>query len=359
MELDELRKQIDEIDSQIVRLLNERYKAVIEVGNWKKGRKSAIYVPEREKTVLDRLSRMNAGPMSDSTLRAVYREIMSGALSLEYPLRVAFLGPEATYTHLAAMSKFGRSVGYIPKPNTEDVFREVSEGRADYGCIPVENSTEGVVNNTLDMFIRNSGVTICSEINMRVRHSLLSTVKISNIRKIYAHAQTLSQCRCWLHENLPMAELIETSSNTKAAEMASLDEHAAAIASTLAAEVYSLDVLCTDIEDNAANTTRFLVIAKGQDFSKPTGSDKTGLCFSIKDRIGALYDSLLPFKENGITLTMIESRPSKQKNWEYVFFIDLLGHISDPPVQKALGMLKEMTSELRVLGSYPCGNKAE
>lgn len=316
-------------------------------------------MPEREKNVFERLSKVNRGPMSESTLRAVYREIMSGAISLEYPLRVAFLGPEATYTHLAAMSKFGRSVGYIPKSNLDEIFRDVREGRADYGCVPVENSTEGVVNHTLDMFLEDSEVTICSEINMRVRHCLLSNTKISDIRKVYAHAQTFSQCRCWLRENLQSVELIETSSNTKAAEMASMDESAAAIASSLAGEVYGLQELCSDIEDNASNTTRFLVIAKNQDFSKPTGDDKTSLCFAIKDRVGALYDSLLPFKESEITLTMIESRPSKVKNWEYVFFVDLLGHVSDPAVKRALEKLAPMTSALRILGSYPRGSKAE
>ncbi len=359
MELDELRKKIDQVDEKIVELLNERYRTVIEVGAWKKNKTSAIYVPEREKAVFDKVCGQNNGPMSDQTLRAIYREIMSGALSLEYPLRVAYLGPEATFTHLAAMSKFGRSVGYVAKSNMAEVFRDVREGRADYGCIPVENSTEGVVNNTLDMFVGADDVMVCAEINMRIHHSLLAKCPQSSVRKVYAHAQTLSQCRCWLEENLRSVELVETSSNTKAAEFAAQEENAAAIASTLAAEVYGLDILCERIEDNVHNTTRFLVISSKKDFSKSTGTDKTSVCFSIMDRVGALYDCLLPFKEHAITLSMIESRPSKQKNWEYVFFIDLLGHIEDEPVRAALQQLEEMTGEMRILGSYPRANEAE
>lgn len=359
MGLEELRQQIDSIDARIVELLNERYHAVIDVGAWKKNRSGAIYVPEREKAVLDRLCALNQGPMSNSTLRAVYREIMSGALSLEYPLKVAYLGPEATFTHLAAMSKFGRSVGYIPKSNTDEIFRDVIEGRVDYGCVPVENSTEGAVNHTLDMFVGAENVMICAEVNMRVHHCLLSNAKQSEIRKIYAHAQTLSQCRCWLQENLYSADLIETSSNTKAAEIASGEEFAAAIAPSLAAEVYGLKILCERIEDNVNNITRFLVISKKKNFSARTGSDKTSVCFSIKDRVGALYDCLLPFKEQAVTLSMIESRPSKQKNWEYFFFVDLLGHMDDEPVKAALKKLRELTGEMRILGSYPRGQEAE
>ena len=359
MELDDLRKKIDSVDEKIVELLNERYQTVIEIGAWKKNKTSAIYVPEREKAVFERVMALNKGPMSNGTLKAVYREIMSGALSLEFPLRVAYLGPEATYTHLAAMSKFGRSVGYVAKSNMAEVFRDVREGKADYGCVPVENSTEGVVNNTLDMFVGAEDVIICSELNMRIHHSLLSNSQPSEIRKVYAHAQTLSQCRCWLEENLRSVELVETSSNTKAAEIAANEDHAAAIASTLAAEVYGLNIVCERIEDNVNNTTRFLIISAKKDFSKATGTDKTSVCFSIKDRIGALYDCLLPFKEHEITLSMIESRPSKLKNWEYVFFIDLLGHVSDEPVKNALEHLGQLTGEMRILGSYPRGNEAE
>lgn len=358
MSLEKYREKIDSLDEQIVELLNERYRTVIEVGNWKKNKNSAIYVPEREKQVLDRLCALNAGPMSNSTLRAIYREVMSGALSLEYPLKVAYLGPEATFTHLAAMSKFGRSVGYIPESGTEKIFEAVSSGAVEYGCVPVENSTEGVVNYTLDMFLE-SDVKICAEINMRVHHCLIGNCAMSSIRKVYAHSQTLSQCRFWLRENLRGVELVETTSNTRAAEMASREEYAAAIAASLASEVYSLNILCPNIEDNPNNTTRFLVISRPDAVSKPTGEDKTSICFSIKDRVGALYDSLVPFKNEEITLTMIESRPSKQENWEYFFFIDLLGHVKDEKVASALEELEKITSSMRILGSYPRGRMAE
>ncbi len=359
MDLNELRNKIDTVDAEIVRLLNERYRAVIEVGNWKKQRAGAIYVPEREKSVLERLASLNEGPMSDSTLRAIYREIMSGALSLEYPLRVAYLGPEATYTHHAAMSKFGRSVGYIPKSNPEEVFADVASGRAEYGCIPVENSTEGVVNHTLDMFMEWQDVMICSEINMRIHHSLLSKSPLSQIRKLYAHSQTLGQCRCWIRENLRGVELLECTSNSKACLLASQEDNAAAIASPLAAEVYGLNTLAEQVEDNPDNTTRFLVIAGKNKVSARTGDDKTSVCFSIQDRVGALYDCLLPFKNESLTLSMIESRPSRVKSWEYLFFIDILGHQDDEPVRAALESLEKMTQQLRILGSYPRGMHAE
>lgn len=358
MNLEDIRQKIDGLDARIVELLNERYKAVIEVGNWKKSRTAAIYVPEREKAVLDRLCSLNAGPMSNSTLRSIYREIMSGALSLEYPLKVAYLGPEATFTHLAAMSKFGRSVGYLAESGTDKIFEDVAAGRVDYGCVPVENSTEGVVNHTLDMFLE-SDVKICAEINMRVHHCLISNNPMPSVKKIYAHSQTLSQCRCWLQENMRGVELLETTSNTRAAELASREDGAAAIAASLAAEVYGLNILCSNIEDNPNNTTRFLVISRPDAVSKPTGSDKTSICFSIKDRVGALYDSLLPFKNENITLTMIESRPSKKQNWEYFFFIDMLGHVTDEKLVRALDELGKISNSMRILGSYPRANAAE
>ena len=354
MELDELRKNIDSIDEQIVKLLNKRYENVIQVGNWKKQRGSAVYVPEREKAVFERLSTLNAGPMAQATLRAIYREIMSGSLALEYPLRVAYLGPEATFTHLAAMSRFGRSVGYSAKSSLEDIFADVTAGRCEYGCVPVENSTEGVVNHTLDMFVDNKEVTICAEINMRVRHCLMSKSPMEQIKRLYAHAQTHSQCRGFIREHLRGVEIVECASNTRAAELAAKEDFAGAIAPSLAAEVYGLDLLCANIEDNPNNTTRFLIITRDGKFSKKTGSDKTSICFTIKDRVGALYDCLLPFKESNVTLTMIESRPSRLRNWEYTFFIDMLGHMDDENIASAYEKLENLSSSIRVLGSYPC-----
>lgn len=356
MSLDEIRAKIDSLDRQIVALLNERYKHVIEVGHYKKGVSSAFYVPEREKAVFEKLEGINEGPMTNTTLRAIYREIMSGALSLEYPMSVGYLGPEATFTHLAAISKFGHSVGYVAKASISDIFSDLENSRIDYGCVPIENSTEGAVNYTLDMFV-DSSAKICAEINMKVHQCLLSRFPMKSVRKIYSHSQSLSQCRGWLGEYMRGVEVQEVSSNTKAAELAAAEDFTAAIAGSLASEIYGLDILAKNIEDNPNNTTRFLVISKQE--PKPTGNDKTSICFAIKDRVGALYDCLLPFKNENITLTMIESRPSKRRNWEYFFFIDMLGHHEDEKLQKALAQLEPLTQSFRVLGSYPRGIDAQ
>ena len=349
-DLDGIRKSIDSIDRKIVELLNERYSHVLEVGHWKRSRKAAVYVPEREKAVYENLDKLNKGPMKPETLRAVYREIMSGALALEHPLKVAFFGPEATYTHIAAVAKFGHSVEYVAKKTITDVFKEVEAGRAEYGCVPIENSTEGAVNHTLDMLL-DSPALICAEVNLRIHQCLLSNTPKSAIKKVYSHPQSLAQCRNWLIENLPGAETVEATSNTKAAQIAAEEKGSAAIASSLAGELYKLDVVAESIEDNPYNTTRFLVISNQE--TKPTGDDKTSICFAVKDRVGVLYDCLQPFKKEAVTLTMIESRPTKRRNWEYFFFIDMLGHHSDPRIQKALSELGEHVQTLRILGSYP------
>ena len=351
MDLQELRMKIDSIDRGIVRLLNDRYEVVKQVGEWKRERGEPIYVPEREKALLEKLETLNRGPMPNSTLRAVYREIMSGALRLENPLKVAFFGPEATFTHLAAKLKFGHGVEYISKSTIADVFHAVEGGKCDYGCVPVENSTEGVVNYTLDMLM-DSSVKICAEINMRIQQCLLSNAEKSKIKVVYSHAQSLGQCRNWLTEHLPGVETIAVVSNSRAADLAAREEGAAAIGSELAAEVYGLKIVEKGIQDNPNNTTRFLVT--GTQEVKPSGQDKTSICFAIKDRVGALYDCLLPFKQAGVTLTMIESRPSKRRNWEYLFFIDMLGHATDPEIAAALKELNTLAHSLKVLGSYPC-----
>ncbi|OGV58220.1 MAG: chorismate mutase [Lentisphaerae bacterium GWF2_52_8] len=350
MDLEKLRDKIDDIDHKIVSLLNQRYNCVLEVGHWKKNRSQAIYVPEREKALLERLEKINEGPMPQATLRAIYREIMSGALTLEHPIKIAYLGPEATNSHLAALAKFGHSVEYVPRSGITDVFTDVEAARCAYGCVPIENSTEGAINHTLDMLM-DSSVRICSELSLRIHHNLMSKCEQAKIRRIYSHAQVLAQCRSWLQEHMPRVELVESSSTTKAAEAASNEDGTGAIASSLAAELHSLKIHATNIEDNSNNTTRFLVI--GAQEPKPTGDDKTSICFALRDRVGALYDCLLPFKNEEITLTMIESRPSKRRNWEYFFFIDLLGHQSDPSVRRALDQLENLVQSLRILGSYP------
>src|SRR4051794_6533682 len=309
-----------------------------------------IYAPHRERAVLQRICRMNPGPITNDSLRAIYREIMSSALSLEKSLTVAYLGPEATFTHQAAIRRFGSSLRYSAQKTIGDVFTEVSKNRADYGVVPIENSTEGVVTHTLDMFV-DSELKIVSQIVLPVQHCLISNGRHSQIKKLYAHPQALGQCRGWVHTHLPRVEIIETSSNARSAEFAAREKDAAAIAGVLAAEKYKVRVLEYDIQDNAANATRFLVL--GRQCSPPTGKDRTSVMFSIVDRVGALHRALAPFRRFRINMTKIESRPSKRKAWEYFFFVDCDGHYTDRKVANALAMLAEHCSFVKVLGSYP------
>ena len=349
-DLQDLRRQIDELDRQIVSFLNQRYEVVKKVGEWKIAHNQPIYVPERERMLLEKLEQLNPGPMRSETLRAIYREIMSGSMKIELPLRIAFLGPEATYTHLAAESVFGKSVEYDPRASIKDVFHDVETGRCNYGVVPVENSTEGVVNHTLDILI-DSPVHICSEVNMDIRHCLLSNVEKEQIRVIYSHAQSLEQCRSWLDLQSPHAERVPVVSNARACQLARQEPGAGAVAGILASEVYGLNILERDIQDNPDNVTRFLVMGKQE--PEPTGNDKTSIVFSIKDRVGGLQECLRCFAEAGVSMSMIESRPLKKRNWEYIFFVDLAGHKDDPPVKTALEKLEEMCLFFKVLGSYP------
>jgi chorismate mutase/prephenate dehydratase len=333
-----------------VRLLNERTKHVLAIGEIKLKAGEEIYAPHRERAVLQRICKLNEGPMTNDSLRAVYREIMSSALSLEKSLTITYLGPEATFTHQAAIRRFGSSLRYAAQKTIADVFAEVSKNRADYGVVPVENSTEGVVTHTLDMFV-DSDLKIVAQIILPVQQCLLSNARRSQIRKIYVHPQSLAQCRGWMQNNLPHVEIIETSSNARSAEMAAKEKNTAAIAGVLAAEKYGLSVLEQDIQDNAANATRFLVL--GRQCSPPTGNDRTSLMVSITDKVGALHHALAAFRRNRINLTKIESRPSKRKAWEYFFFIDCDGHVADRKVEKAIDHLQEECSYVKVLGSYP------
>jgi chorismate mutase/prephenate dehydratase len=309
-----------------------------------------IYAPHREKSVLNRICRLNKGPITEPSLRAIYREIMSSALSLEKTLTIGYLGPEATFTHQAAIRRFGSSLRYASLKTITDVFTEVSKNRADYGVVPVENSTEGVVTHTLDMFV-DSDLKIVSQIVLPVQHCLLSHCRRAQIKRLYGHPQSLGQCRLWVQTNLPRVEIIETSSNARSAELAAKERSSAAIAGVLASEKYKVPVLEFDIQDNAANATRFLVL--GRQCSPPTGKDRTSVMFSIVDRVGALYRALAPFRRFRINMTKIESRPSKRKAWEYFFFVDCDGHMSDPKVAQALRLLGEHCSYVKVLGSYP------
>lgn len=354
MELKSLRKAIDSIDSRILKLLNERAAATLEIGKIKSRSNQPVYVPDRESNVYKRLAENNRGPLSKAAIQAIYREIMSSALNLEKPLTIAYLGPEFTFTHLASMKKFGSLVDYSSCNTITSVFDEVEKGRADYGVVPIENSVEGAVNHTLDMFI-DSELKICSEIYLEISHSLLSNGSDrKKIKKVYSKDQVFGQCRLWLEEHLPNVVLVEVSSTARAAEMAAREKGTACIASELAAEKYHLKILNSSIEDSAHNVTRFLVIGRTE--AKPTKKDKTSIMFSLKDRVGALHDILIPFKHNHINLTKIESRPSKVKAWKYYFFVDMEGHHLDKKVAKALSALKRNTTYLKILGSYPAAD---
>lgn len=350
MNIPEHRKAIDKLDEQIVRLLNDRTKHVLAIGSIKLKAGEEIYVPHRELAVLQRICHHNHGPMTNDQMRAVYREIMSSALALEKTMTIAYLGPEATFTHQAAICRFGTSLRYASQKTIADVFTEVSKKRADYGVVPVENSTEGVVTHTLDMFV-DSDLKIVSQIVLRVQQCLLSNSARTKISKLYAHPQSLAQCRGWVQNHLPRAEIIETSSNARSSEMAAKERNTAAIAGLLAAEKYKLKVLDQDIQDNAANATRFLVL--GRQCSPPTGNDRTSLMAIMADKVGALHHALAAFRRHKINLTKIESRPSKRKAWEYYFFIDCDGHVQDRKVASAIALLQKECSHVKVLGSYP------
>ena len=353
MSLKRLRSQVDSIDGQILKLLNKRAAVILKIGKAKGKSGQPAYVPDRERKVYDNIISKNKGPMPKEALKAIFREIMSGSLRLERPLKIAYLGPELTFTHLASMEKFGSSVGYIDCGTITDVFSEVEKSRADYGVVPIENSIEGAVNHTLDMFA-DSNLKICSEVYLEVSHSLLSIEKSkTSIRRVYSKREVFGQCRLWLEANLPRVELKEVSSTARAAEIAAREKGSACIASECAAGKYGLRALYNSIEDSEHNVTRFLVIGKNE--ARPTGKDKMSLMFSVKDRAGALHDMLVPFKRYGINLTKIESRPSRIRAWEYYFFVDLEGHYSQAKVQKALSELKRSASFVKILGSYPIG----
>jgi chorismate mutase / prephenate dehydratase len=350
MNLPEHRKAIDKLDAQIVKLLNERTKHVLQIGEIKLKAGEEIYVPHRERAVLDRICKLNEGPITNDSLRAVYREVMSSALSLEKTLTIAYFGPEATFTHQAALKKFGASLNYSAQKTIGDVFAEVARHRADYGVVPVENSTEGVVTHTLDMFV-DSDLKVVAQIVMRVQQCLMSKGLMRDVRKLFVHPQSLAQCRAWIQNHLPQVEIIETSSNARSAELGSKTKNSAALGGALAAQRYGLDVLEADIQDNSTNTTRFLVL--GRQCSPPTGKDRTSLMFSIPHQVGALYTSLAPFRKYRLNMTKIESRPSKRKAWEYFFFVDCDGHHEDKRVANAIGDLQRHCTFVKVLGSYP------
>jgi len=349
--LNDLRKEIDRIDSRVIELLNRRGKISFNIGEMKKAKKQPIYSPDRESLIYRKIVKKNKGPFTDESVKAIYREIMSACLSLEHSLVVAYLGPELTFTHQVSMKKFGASATYLSCDSISDVFREVEKGNADYGVVPIENSIEGAVSHTMDMFA-SSPLMICSEAYLRIRHSLLSKREdIKSIVRIYSNPQVFGQCRIWLEKNLSWAKLKDTTSTAKAAEVAARHTTSACIASELAAKRYDLKVAARSIEDSAANVTRFLVI--GENMSRPTGDDKTSIMFSVKDKPGVLHDTLAPFKKAGINLTKIESRPSKLRAWQYYFFVDMEGHCMDGKVERSLKKVQDKCDFIKILGSYP------
>jgi chorismate mutase/prephenate dehydratase len=350
MNLKNMRKQIDSLDKKIIDLLNKRSRIGLSIAKIKQKSGVSIYSPDREREVLRKVASENKGPLQRRALEAIYREIMSSSLAGEKPIQVAYMGPEATFSHLAALKRFGSQVEYIACNNISDVFLEIERDGADYGVVPIENSIEGVVTHTLDMFM-DSDLKICAEITLDVSHNLLANCPKNKIKRVYSNPQVFGQCRIWLQENLPDAEKIEVSSTTRAAQIAAKEKNSACIASLLAAKVYKLKVIAHDIEDSLHNVTRFLVIGKTD--VPATNRDRTSILFSIKDRVGALHDMLLPFKKYRINLTKIESRPSKKKAWDYYFFVDLEGHKDNPKVKKALLELENKCTFLKILGSYP------
>jgi chorismate mutase / prephenate dehydratase len=349
--LKDLRDEIDALDDRIMEFLNRRAALVIEVGRLKSGKKGEFHVPSREREIYDRLTANNRGPFPNEGLRSVFREIISASLALEAPMKVAFFGPKATFTHLAAMQQFGLSAELVPQKSIPAVFEEVGKGRAQYGVVPVENSTEGMVSHTLDMFME-SDLKINAEVLLEIHHYLLSrTGRLEDIKKVYSHPQPIAQCRDWLAENLPNIPVVDVASTAVAAQIVSEDYTAAAIASELAASMYDLKIVRERIEDQVNNFTRFLVI--GKKLAESSGDDKTSLMFSVKDEVGILYRMLEPFAKRGINLSKIESRPLKKKAWEYIFFLDLMGHIADPVIAEAVQELKHCCQFVKVLGSYP------
>ncbi len=351
-ELDRLRQRIDALDEQIQTLLSERAACAQAVAESKRARGDEVfYRPEREAEVLRAVRARNSGPLSDDEIARLFREIMSACLALEQPLRVAYLGPEGTYTQEAAQKHFGHSVSLCPLRAIDEVFRDVEAGSADFGVVPVENSTEGTVNHTLDMFMR-SPLKICGDVEMRIHHQLLSqATDIGSLERVCAHQQSLAQCREWLEANLPAAERVAVSSNAEAARLARADAKLAAIASDAAAAVYGLKTLAANIEDDPANTTRFLVIGAQQ--PGPSGRDKTSLMVTVHNKAGALYALLGPIARHAVSMTRIESRPSRVSKWDYVFFVDVEGHVEDANVAAMLEELRGEAVSLKVLGSFP------
>lgn len=348
--LNALREQIDLLDAQLVELLNARAKIVIEIGKLKQQNNSPIYAPDRETLILQKLRELNHGPLPQRALEAIYRELMSGSFALERPLRIAFLGPAGSFSHSAAITKFGASVEYLPMDNISAVFDAVTREHADYGLAPVENSIHGGVIDTLDAFLASSA-KICAEVNVAVHHNLLAKESWDKIERVYSKPEVFTQCRNWLAGIGKGREIQPVASTSAAAQLAANDPASAAIGSHLAAEIYGLHMLFERIEDRPDNITRFFVIAREP--AKRIGDDKTAIMFITGHQPGALAEVLDVFKEAGINLTDIEKRPSRNQNWQYSFFIDAEGHQDDDAMRRAVDDARKHCLQLTVLGSYP------
>lgn len=352
-ELAMVRARIDELDAQIQELITQRAHLAKQVAQAKYAEEPYpnFYRPEREAEVLRKVIARNQGPLANEVLVRIFREMMSECLALQKTLTIAFLGPEGTYSQSAVHKHFGHAVKILPLPSIDTVFREVESGNADYGVVPVENSTEGGVNQTLDCFIKTT-LKICGEVELPIHHCLLSRAeKLEDLDRVYAHQQSFAQCGLWLDTHLPTLKRIAVNSNAQAAQLATQEQGAAAIAGQTAAGIYQLNILAARIQDEANNTTRFAIM--GQQQVPPTENDKTSLLLSAHNQAGALYYLLAPFADHQINMTRIQSRPSRQGLWEYVFFIDIDGHIQNPSVVKALQTLEGHTSFIKHLGSYP------
>jgi len=346
-----LRRDIDKVDEQILNLINQRLLLASEIGKIKTKQGDRMVDGARESTLIKRLLSLNGGPLSEHALRHIFTEIIAAAREIQTPQQVAYLGPEATFTHIAAVNHFGRSVTFVPQGSIREVFSEVEKGVFHYGVVPVENSIEGAVNYTLDLFFE-SELKICAEIYYAISHDLLSIdPELNDIQIIYSHPHAFAQCRKWIEKHLPHAALVECSSTAEAARKASIENGTAAIASQEAAQSYKLEVLASRIEDASRNVTRFLVI--GKEDIRRTGSDKTSLMFVTSHIPGALFKVLKPIADAGINMVKLESRPSKQENWSYFFFADLEGHISDTKVKETVDAMKKLCLFMKLLGSYP------
>ncbi len=350
-ELGKLREGIDEIDGELLRLINERAKLAHRIGEIKQGN---IYRPEREAQVLRRVAERNPGPLSAAAAQRIVREVMSACLALEQPLTIAYLGPAGTYSESAARKHFGGAPTLLPCPAIDDVFRVIESGNAHYGVVPIENSTEGAIGRSLDLLL-SSPLKICGEINLPIHHNLMGKcAALSDVARIYSHAQSLAQCHEWLNRNLPQIPRVPVASNAEAARLAAAEAGAVAIAGDAAAELYVLNILAANIEDDPNNTTRFVIIADHD--AGASGADRTSLVCSAQNRPGAVYQLLAPFADNGVSMSRLESRPARGfggSRWEYVFYIDIEGHRSEAAVARALEELRHRAGFVKELGSYP------